>query len=345
MDFINLKNSDGKEITVRFRRFRPPDATAIVNLIREEYGDTYRKRKMYDANYIIQQCEGGNLNFYVAELDSGEVIGSLSISRNLPEYNACTIGTAIILKKYRGYKMFFPFAKYIAGKIRKMENVSAVWCNSLMYHDITQKLMYRLGFKPCGFIPSVTIAKNFQHSFERDENSKLTLGILIRKMKKHYAGKIYLPAEHSEIAKQIYSDLHLHFEISNEIENLRDKSEIIFSNDERQHSCTIEILSAGEDLVSEIQAIHSKYTAEFQTFNIFLNISDAKSIAAYNELKKLGYFFAGFQPICKQYEIMILHNPGNVEINFDTLKIIPAFENLKNYVKNCYESRCTLEKN
>ncbi|MBR4904351.1 MAG: hypothetical protein IKZ53_06745 [Selenomonadaceae bacterium] len=343
MNFIDLENDNGKRISVRFRQFQPQDAQAIVNLIRDEYGDTYRKRLMYDKDYIVRQCAEKNLFFYVAETDSGEVIGTLGIKRNLPEDTSCSVVTGIILKQYRGYRMFFPMIKYVAGKIRKLENVSAIQCHSLMYHDITQKTVYQLGLKPCGFISSVTIAGNFQHSFGEVENAKLTLGILIRKRSRHDVGKIYLPAEHFDIAKKIYSDLRLKVEIDNDSENLRGESKISLTNDERQQTCTIEIMSAGEDLVSEIQAIHSKYTAALQTFNIFLNISDAKSIAAYNELKKLGYFFTGFQPACKNYEIMILHNPRNVETNFDTLTIIEAFAPLKDYVKNCYERRCTLE--
>ena len=343
MNFIDLENEDGKKISVYFRAFQPKDAPAIVNLIRDEYGDTYRKRAMYDTDYIVRESAAKNLFLYVAETDGGEVIGTLGIQRNLPEDNSCSVVTGIILRRYRGYRMFFPLIKYVAGKIRRLEGVSVTQCRSLMYHDITQKLVYQLGLKPCGFISSVTIAENFQHSFEEVANTKLSLGILIRKVTTHKVGKIYLPAEHSEIARKIYSDLRLKAEIENGVENLRGESEISVANDERQQACTIEIKTAGEDLVTAIRAIQSKYTAALQTFNIFLNISDPKAVAACNELKKLGYFFTGFQPACKNYEIMILHNPRNVEIDFDTLTIIPAFKPLKDYVKNCYESRCRLE--
>ena len=343
MSSINFKNAAGKEITVNFRRFQPRDASAIVNLIRDEYGGTYRKRAMYDTNYIVQQCAEKNLFLYVAELPDGKIIGTLGVKRDLPDDTSCSIVTGIILKPYRRFGIFFPMIKYVAAKIRKLENVSAIQCHSLMYHDITQKLVYKVGLKPCGFIPSVTIVENFRHSFSKVANPKLTLGILIRRKSKRDVGKIYLPVEHSVIAREIYSALRLKVQISNDAGNLRGATELICTNDERQQACTIEILSAGEDLAEAIRAIHAKYNGALQTFNVFLNISDAKSIAAYDELKKLGYFFAGLQPACKRHEIMILHNPRRVAIDFDTLTIIPAFEPLKDYVKNCYESRCRIE--
>lgn len=343
MNAMKFRNAAGKEITVRFREFQPCDASSVVALIRDEYGDTYRKRIMYDTDYIVRQCAEKNLFLYVAELESGEVIGTLGVKRNLPEDTSCSVVTGIILKPYRRYGIFFPLIKYVAAKIRKLENVTAIQCHSLMYHDITQKLVYQIGLKPCGFIASVTIAEKFQHSFAEVANAKLTLGILIRKHCKHDVGKIYLPAEHFDIAREIYSDLRLKVQISNDATNLRGTTELICTNDERQQACTIEILSAGEDLGDVIRAIHAKYSGELQTFNIFLNISDAASITAYDALKQLGYFFTGFQPACKRHEVMILHNPRRVETDFDTLKIIPAFKPLKDYVKNCYESRWQVE--
>lgn len=343
MNSINLKNAAGKEITVSFRPFQLRDASAVVDLIRDEYGDTYRKRAMYDTDYIVRQCAEKNLFLYVAELSNGKIIGTLGVKRSLPEDTSCSIVTGVILKPYRRYGIFFPLIKYVAAKIHNLDNVSAVQCQSLMYHDITQRLVYKLSLKPCGFIASVAIAETFRHSFDKVANEKLSLGIFIRKRSKHDVGKIFLPAELSDVARKIYDDLRLKVEVSNDGAPLRGTSKLLCTNDERQQACTIEILSAGEDFVEQLKAIHAKHSGLLQTFNVFLNISDATSIAAYDALKKLGYFFTGLQPACKRHEVMILHNPCRVEIDFDTLTIIPAFEPLKDYVKHSYESRCRVE--
>ena len=339
MNYIELTNSEGKKISVRFRAFEPKDVKSVVNCIRDEYGDKYHKHKMYDTNYIIKQDEEGKLKIYVAELIDGKIIGMIGLQRNLPEDTSCSIVSITTLKVYRNYRMFWHFAKYIYSKIRKMPNVSAIYCRMVMYHDITQKLMERLGLKVCGFVPSLVIADKFQHSYPRDNNIKNTLGIMIRKRLKSDVGTIYLPSEHIEIAQKIYSSLNLKYKIETEIDNLTGKSEISVSNDDNQNTCTIEILSSGEDLTAKIEEIHSKFNEELQTFNVFLNINDEKSIAAYNELTKLGYFFTGFKPICSKNEFMILHNANNVPINFDSLKLIKSFAELKDYVKRCYEGR------
>ena len=340
MEFIELQNSEGRSISVRFRPARAEDAPAIVGCIRDEYGEKYHKRKMYDTEYLIRQGEAGRLNFYVVELPEGNIIGILGIQRDLPEDASCSITTGIVLKPYRGYHIFFPLAKYIAREILAMESVSAIYCRMILYHDITQKRMQRLGLVPCGLVPGLIAARNFQHSYERDGNEKLTLGMMIRKREKRDAGTLYLPPEHREIAERIYGALRVKYEISAEIRPLEGASDISFSNDALQRTGTIEIHAPGADLVDKIREIHREQDGEGQTFNAFLNISHPGSIAAYHELAKLGYFFAGFRPICCRHELMVLHHPGRVRIDFDALRLIPSFADLRDYVRNCYERRC-----
>lgn len=343
MDFIELKNSEGKSINVRFRQFKSSDVESFIDLIRDEYGDRYHKRDLYDPDYIIHQQESGKMITYVAEKSDGEIIGCLSLTRNLPRETSCGISSGIVLKKYRRYYIFRNFSKYIAAQVRKLPNISAIYCRLVLYHDITEKLMERLGLKPTGFVPQLIIAQNFQHSFSIDENLKHTLGFTIRKVSKHDAGRIYIAEEHREFAQEIYKSLKVKFELIHESQPLNGQTIWNFTNDSIQQNCMIEIDSAGEDLISKIESLHSQFNSDLQTFNIFLNMSDSKSVTAYQILKKLGYFFAGFKPLCSEREVMILHNPRKVSINFDLLTLTENFSKIRDYVKKCYEGRIIVE--
>ena len=340
MNYMELQNNHGDKIYVKFRAFETKDAAAAVNCVRDEYGDKYHKRMMYDENYIIEQCQSGKLSLFVAEKNDGKVIGTLGFRRDLPKDTSCNITTGIMLKEYRGYHTFFPFTKYVAEKIRRLDDVSAICCRLIMYHDITQRRMLRAGLRPCGFVPAMITAQNFQHSYEKDDNTKLTLGIMIRKMKKQNVGTIYLPPIHGKTAQKIYDSLRVECDIRESASPLAGKSEISVTHDERQKTTFADIDNSGEDLAEKMRELHAKFAGDGQTFNVMLNINDEKSVAAYEVLHSMGYFFAGLKPLCGANEIMILHNAGNVRINFDSLKLIPSFAELRDYVKPCYESRC-----
>ena len=179
-----------------------------------------------------------------------------------------------------------------------------------------------------------------KHSYKFDENLKHPQGIMIHRLGKKNAGKIYLPSEHLEIAQRIYNSLRVKYQIETESEKLIGKSEMIVENDEVQCNCKIEVMLSGADLIEQVEKIHSKFISKYQTFNIFLNISDPKSIESYNALTKIGYFFAGFQPLCSECEIMVLHNPQKVPINMQTFTLTPKFRKICDYVEKFYNERC-----
>lgn len=338
MKFIELSNGD-KKILVRFRRFKPEDAEALLKCIKDEYSESYFKRSFYNTEYLKHEDASGHIIFMVAERDNGEIIGMLALKRFLPHESMCEIASEIFLKDYRGFKMAYPFFQYALRQIHSMKNVSAIYCLPVLFHDITQKLMERINLVTCGFVFGAFLMPKIKHSYKFDENIKHPQSIMIRRLGKKDAGKIYLPPEHTEFAKKIYNSLNVKYQIETDAEKLIGKSEILAENDENQCNCKIEVLAAGADLIEQIEKIHSQFTAEYQTFNVFLNISDPKSIAAYDELTKAGYFFAGFQPLCSEREIMVLHNPKKVTINMQTLALTPNAREICDYIEKFYYER------
>lgn len=339
MDFIELENSSGEKISVRFREFKKDEADEIVKLIRDEYSESYRKRELYSTDIILQRQAEGIFNFFVAELDDGKIIGVLAFKKNLPRETSCEITVGIILKEYRNFHVFRHFVKYVVDKVLKLKDVSAMIGRSVMYHSISQRLMSEIGFKPCGFIFSAILMENFHHSYVKDGNIKHPHAVIIKRGSKVDAGKIFLPPEHFEIARIVYNRLGVKVEFSSEEKKLRGESKIFLDEDLPQQNCNIFVDFAGADLKEEILEIESRRKEPFQTFNIFLNISDKSAISAYKVLRSCGYFFAGFEPICSEREIMILHNPKKISINFDTLEMTEEFLELKNHVKKFYDGR------
>ncbi len=343
MNFTEFYNKEGNSILVRFREFQPKDAESIVNLIRDEYGDKYHTPELYDKDIIIQRYREGKIIFHVAELTTGEIVACLNMKRSLPQEKCYGMGTGIVLKAYRKYHIFEPLIKYVMDQIRKLQGASAIHALLVMYHDITQHSIDRLGLKPCGFIFSMVLADKFTHSFKKDDNPKYHFILTACKVSKNDVGTLYLPAEHENISSKIYDSFEVKFEIKTIGADLTGKSVIEVENNPVHQNCSIYIDNVGADLLERIKEIESQHQQPFQTFNAFLNINDKKAIAAYETLKSLGYFFAGFKPLAGEHELMIMHNPSRVPIHFDTLLAIEHFAFLKNYINHCYESRYKIE--
>ena len=323
-------NSGDKKISVNFREFQAQDTPAIIDLIRDEYKSSYRKRELYSEENILH----GDYKFYIAELDDKKIIGVLAYK---PFGTACEITTGIILKEYRNFHIFRHFVKYVVDEVLRLENVSAMIGRSVMYHSISQHLMSEIGFKPCGFIFSTILMENFHHSYNYDDNIKHPHAVIIKRGNKIDAGKIFLPEEFFYIAQNVYKSIGVKIQLDSSENILSGESLIRLDDDLPQQNCNIFIDSIGADIIEKILAVENLHVKPFQTFNIFLNINDKAAITAYKKLREIGYFFAGFEPICFENEFMILHNPKNVAINFDTLSMTEEFNILKEQVRNCYE--------
>lgn len=345
---LHLRNREGKKLSVLLREYYQGDEPGMIACIRDEYDSTYFKRNFYQSKQIQQEAASGHITFLVAEVlggdaaVSGEIAGMLILKQFYQEESMCEIASQIFRKKYRGYGLAVPFFEY-ALEILRARNYSAAYCLPVVFHDITQRLLYRQGLRATGFILNVFDMERITHSYERDRNKKHSQGIQIMAQKKRNAGILYLPPEHLEIGKRIYDSLGVAYQIYEESsEEAREERDILLTpvsvigtkQDEVQSNLEIHIYRIGADLSKCVENIHRDYPlVGKQTANIFLNINDRYAVWAYRLLKEKGYFFTGLKPLCSDREYMVLHNPGEVEIFLEDYVLTEEFKSLCDVIK------------
>ena len=330
-----------KEINLQFRLFQPEDTMALISCVRDEYGDTYFKQSFYNPEALLAADETQKIQFLVAQQEDGEIVGMLALKRFKPREDMCEIASQIIRREYRGYHIAWPFFQYGMTVLEQLPGVSAVYCLPVLFHKITEVLMERLGLVPCGVICSVFLMDHIRHSYHRDGNHKHPQGIMIKKQEKQSAGVLYVAKEHQEIAAQIYSALQVSFSFGDP-EPMTGTSALHYYNDERQQNCAIYVDHSGTDLMQRVREIQQQFSGPWQTYNVFLNVSDGGAVGAYRQLTAGGFFFTGFQPLCSAREIMVLHDPGLVRIDFTTWALTPAFARLRDYIEQCWQGRALL---
>lgn len=356
---LYLQNREGTPLAVLLRKYRPGDESGIIACIRDEYGNTYFKQSFYIPEQIRSEAESGHITFLVAEvlcekkflsgnetagevMGFGEIAGMLILKQFYPEESMCEIASQIFRKKYRGYGLAVPFFEY-GMEILKSRHYSAAYCLPVLFHDTTQRLLYRLGLRATGLILNVFDMGRIIHSYRRDHNRKHSQGIQIMAQKKKNAGTLYLPPEHKEVCQRIYDSLGVMCQIYEQPakKNGREKhllqpaaSSIAVKQDEDQSSLEIHIHRIGADLLKRMETIHKKYPLTGrQTANVFLNINDCYAVWAYRQLKENGYFFTGLKPLCSDREYMVLHNQGEVEIYLEDYMVTEEFRLLIDYIQ------------
>lgn len=344
---VELQNRQGGRASFRLRPYRPGEEAGLIACIAEEYGETYFKRELYRPEQIRREAESGRIVFLAAErISEGEkqpekvmapeIAGMLILKQFYPEETMCEVASQIFRKKYRGYGLAMPFFEY-GMMLLEAGGYSAACCLPVMFHDITQRLLYRLGFRAAGLVLNVFHMGKITHSYKRDRNQKHSQGIQIKMEEKKNAGTLYVPKEHRNFCTKIYDALGAAYRMAEGAENVRealpDACDMSVSQNEEQCSMTIRLQKIGADLAKRMEEIHQRHPpVGMQTGNIFLNINDENAVWAYRQLTGWGYFFTGLKPLCAKQEYMVLHHAGEVEICFEDYAASPEFRELINYI-------------
>lgn len=345
---VELQNRQGGRVSFRLRPYRPGEEAGLIACIAEEYGETYFKRELYRPEQIRREAESGRIVFLAAErISEGEkqpekvmapeIAGMLILKQFYPEETMCEVASQIFRKKYRGYGLAMPFFEY-GMEILEEGGYSAAYCLPVMFHDITQRLLYRLGFRAAGLVLNVFHMGKITHSYKRDRNQKHSQGIQIKMEEKKNAGTLYVPKEHRNFCAKRYDTLGAAYQMAEDAENgkkvLPDFCSMSVSQNEEQCSMTIRLHTVGADLAQRIGEIHRRYPfTGMQTANIFLNVNDVNAVWAYRMLVRQGYFFTGLKPLCAKQEYMVLHHAGEVQICFEDYAASPEFRELINYIE------------
>lgn len=344
---LNLHNEQGDCLPVVLRKYRPGDEEDLIACIRDEYGESYFKRELYDGEYIKKKAEEGSRIFLVAKTLSGETAGMMLLKQFYPQENMCELASQILKKKYRGYGLSMPFARY-GMELLSAGPYYAAYSLPVLFHDISQRHVYELGLRATGFILNVFDLEKVTHSYGNGRNSKHSQGIQVCGLKKENAGTLYIPGEHQGFCRAVYGRLGVRYRLAKEKrkENkslpagLPEKSLVTYKNDSVQSNLEIVIYAVGRDLEERFMEIYDKYPLTGkQTANVFLSCSDRYSVYAYRRLEDGGWFFTGLKPLCSDREFLVMHHPGDVEIFFEDYVVSREFKPLLDYVKKCLKER------
>lgn len=329
---LSLKKKKGDPLLLTLRLYQPGDEEGIIACIREEYGQSYFKRHFYDPNYLAKKTESGEMTFLIGETQEKEIAGILLLKEFYPEESMCEIATQIIRKAYRCCGLAEPLFDY-GLEILKSRSYSAAFCLPVLFHDVTQRLLYRKGLYAAGFFLNVLNMEGITHSYNNGKNTKHSQGIQVRAMGKTNAGVLYLPQEHRDFCQKLYERLGAGSSMAEDGRVTAKFSTIIWENDPQQSSLEIQIYQVGSDLKDRMAYIWDHFPHKGrQTSNVLLNINDPGAEWAYVILKDMGCFFTGLKPLCSSREYMVLHHRGQVTIYPEDYVLSWEFAELMDYV-------------
>lgn len=342
---LELTNREGKKLFLELGTYRKGDEEGMLSCVRDEYGNTYVKKELSGVRDIEEASREGHILFLTARTLQGEIAGIMALKEDTHHEYRCEFASQVFRKKYRGYGLAMEMFRY-GMELMQERRIRTAYCEPVLFHTITQRLLYRLGFRATGLLLQLYDLDRLTHSYGRGRSKKMSLGIQVKSLLPGKLHVIFVPAEHRDFCRQVYASLGVSCLIEEGRElpdiSLPDKSVLMQEYDKENRYLEITILSSGKDLSERINRCLGKYPLEGkQTAGIFLNGCDSYAPWAYCCLRSRGFFFAGLKPLCGEREYLILHHPGELPVRFEEFKVSGEFAALCDYIEGCYRQRQT----
>jgi len=319
------------------RPFREEDAAGVIECFEDEYGRTYLNRQVYDPAYIMGRCRAGSLIFVVAETANGEIAAIIGASFEGHFQDIAEIGMYIIKRQYRCLNIGPPLIRYLLSMLENHKpKLTAYHTHFSTVSAKAQAQFHKMDFIPCGFEFSRFDNKILLHNGDNGKNLKQSLAIAVKNINKSSCGTFFVPEAHRDFVRRIYNRIGVEYRLAESAEQTdarQETSNIEVEMDSIHRVCTVFVDHVGKDLPLAVNSILAPLRKQpGYSLNLYLSILDSACGWAFGALLQLGFFFAGLQPLCRPGEYIVMHNPLEIPLNPDDLRIAGDFPAILNYI-------------
>lgn len=319
-------------LTFTVRIMNPDDAVAIVDLVRDSYGDSYCYKQFYTPSGVIHANESGYLTSVVAITDSGEIIGHMALLRTEDDPHLVEPVTAVVKTVYRNIGVLTKIAEYlyINRKPELFKEVKGIHITPVTKHVLSQKQVYKHGFKDCGIFLGYAPDVAFRHiNIEHIERQSLVLTYMF--VEKPESIIIYPPQHHKDIVTKLFKNVGVPFvecpiPAKRPQDYLNDESALKIKTSDWLGLAQIKILQYGKNIISEIETkLHelcSMDIPDIRSIHLYLSLNDPLTYYLTPEFEKLGFFFAGILPGTACKDTLILQYLKDTEIDYDKILLV-----------------------
>lgn len=317
------KNGDWVEFTLR--PFQSEDASQLIFCIRDAYGDSYVKTKLYDPATVVQINQAKEMVFSVAVAPDNTVAG-ITACESSPHFpSQGEISCQVIRQQYNGYGLALPLALHAMEQGEQLP-LTSQFARALGCHLISQKTLKGMGFTATGFLLHVYDKEKFHFRFPNGDYEKIPQSVAVKAQSKKHAGHIFLPEELVPLAETMYRELGVTWHPLQTNSPADGCGTWDRSDDTLHATLTLWARNCGTDFESHLSKEMSCVAQRpNQTINLYLNLSSPGCSTAYQTARKLGFFFTGFFPCGADGEYMILHHPLQVPVHVDNIPHIPDY--------------------
>ncbi|MBQ2830715.1 MAG: GNAT family N-acetyltransferase [Oscillospiraceae bacterium] len=327
-EFVNRKTGERLRCTfVLACQSASNDAVAdgLIECLREEYGETYVDKRVYDRAWIAQEVAAGRLLIAAALDESGTAAAYICLRENPPFYGVGDLCMHVVRKRFRGFGIAAPLVSWIIEQ-PEADCFSAIGSHNATFHTISQRTSYICGLRPCGMEFGLYKSEGFIHSHE---NIGAKMSYAIAAMPRGRQTVSLCPVEgYGDFLEEYYKSVDTPIQWITPAPCAA-KSEVDAMQDTAHSALLLYTQRCGADLGELVTSQIKRYESDpLQTLTACVELADPCAQWGCDVLERLGFFFCGVQPFCRGKNYLLFHHPMQVNIPFDALCIDGQYERM-----------------
>lgn len=306
----------------------------LLTCIREEYGQTYIDRRIYDLDYLTAETAAGRLLTAAAFDERDQIAACICLRENPPFYGVGDLSMHVVRRPYRGYGIGTRLVTWVMA-MPEASRFSAIGSHNATFHTMSQQESYAGGLRPCGMLLDLYLSQGFVHS-HANVGEKLSYAVAALPLDRREAA-LCPPEETRAFTASYFESVGVPVRFLQE-EPPAAASELEITEDEDHRTTTLCLARCGADLSARAAAALSAHRGRpLQTAAACLELSDPAAPWGYRTLRALGFRFTGLQPFCRGRNYLLMHHPMGVEVPFDQMQIDGAYREMFNAVRALFE--------
>ena len=299
-----------KELYVIIRDIKKGDGEDIIEIFRENYGDTYYRKNIYDSEFWNETINSKKYYPIVAEYNK-KVVGQFMLILN-DEYNA-EIGAVVVHPDFKGRGIMNKMFSYLIQKARSL-GLYAIYGEAIMFHPFSQKANLKYGMVESalqlGEVASFVSQKEIK--FE-----KRTATLVSYKLFKKNPKSIYTPKIYEKIIKDRYKKAGIKLKNIN-VEKIKPKLDLWKKKILKIAGIVIDGKVKNFEKKFNILFSKAKLSADMVYADINLKTKEIEEIV--NFLNKKKFFYSGvlfYRYNANDYLRLQFENTHNVEEKYN----------------------------
>lgn len=314
-----------KDFVCRFTTDSDKDIIRVIQCIYSAYGYNYLHQELYRTDIFRKMLRSGKYLSMLVENAHHQVVGHIALEEHAWFPGLMEACNLVVKPLARGND--------IAGVLLDSllengahRNLRGAYGMPVMFHPISQKLLSKHGYTPCGMyfhILPADAVKGREH-----DAGRLDTAFCMHTYDKTTPHGLFVPSECAQFIQDVFGKEQMPFTLN---EDAADQvasatTSLSINADAVSKLLEVKVDAVGDDLSEHLDVTRFEQDLDdVEIVTVYLNMNDSRCPAGYEHLRSLGFIFSGCLPGSKTHDYLVMRHLKGRPIIKENIVALPDY--------------------